>query len=76
MKLNLEPLSENKLMVRISNLADLFDSQPSTNNMVDLQKLGSLIVKMANLGESGVDNVLIKETNLQGTVELEDLKDM
>lgn len=54
----------NKIMVRITNLGDHFDSESQEISVIDLNQLGEILVKENNL--EGKATFTFEETNLSG----------
>ena len=66
MKLELFPLARNTIMMRVENIADIFNSGHIVYQMVDIDLLASSIFELANGYSIGHDLISIEETSLTG----------
>mmetsp|Transcript_1042 Transcript_1042/g.1907 ORF Transcript_1042/g.1907 Transcript_1042/m.1907 type:complete len:131 (+) Transcript_1042:2891-3283(+) len=73
------PREAGKVLVRIENLADLYDSSNTANlsQLVDVQKLGEALCKSANLrvdAASAPCSVKFRELSLTGNMDIEEMR--
>ena len=66
MKLELFPLARNTIMMRVENIADIFNSGHIVYQMVDIDLLASSIFELANGYSICHDLISIEETSLTG----------
>ena len=66
MKLELFPLARNTIMMRVENIADIFNSGHITYQLVDIDFLASNIFELANGYPINHDLITIEETSLTG----------
>jgi len=72
LKIHVFPQGRNDLLVRIENLADLFDKTPETTPMFDLRTYAMNLYSANNAGSSDID-IKVTERNLSNNQDYSDM---